>query len=156
LEDILVFFAATTRERLERNVGVPPEEIAGQLKVRAGTRVAVFSSWRSVDGKPFSFSKTYVRLALANQIRDEHLEESSLVELLDIQLNGRLSGAQQLLWATAADEEVALELGVPTGAPVLALGLTYYTADGEPAFYTSSLFRGDRYVHHVRLGRLPV
>jgi GntR family transcriptional regulator len=156
LEDILVFFAATKLVKRERNTEMPPADIAAKLQVPTGKALTVFSSWRTVDNEPFCFSRTYVRRALAAHLSDEDLIANSLVELLDRRQGERMSGAEQLLWATIADADVAPHLGVTAGAPVLALGLTYYTASGDAAFYSRSLFRGDRYIHRVRLGRLPI
>lgn len=155
LEDILVFYAATKLARLERKTDVPPPDVADKLRVPTRRRLTVFSAWRTLEDQPFSYSLTYTPTAIANQIGDESLLSASLVELLDRHFGARMSGAEQLLWASVADETVAPQLDVAVGAPILALGLTYYTADGDPAFYSRSLFRGDRYVHHVRLGRLP-
>lgn len=156
LEDILVFFAATELVKRQRDVQVPPEDVSEKLQLAPGTALTVFSSWRTADKQPFCFSRTFVRTELANEIPDESLLSNSLVEILDRQLGARMSGAEQLLWASVADDEVAPHLGIRVGAPVLALGLTYYSPSGEPTFYSRSLFRGDRYIHRVRLGRLPI
>ena len=155
LEDILVFYASTKLQTLERTTDFPPADVAEKLSVSPEKPLTIFSAWRTVGNQPFAYSLTYITSAIGNDLDLESLHEASLVELLDSQLGARMSGAEQLLWATVADEEVAPKLGIDVGSAVLALGLTYYTADGDPAFYSRSLFRGDRYVHHVRLGRLP-
>lgn len=155
LEDILVFYASTKLQKLVRTTDYPPADVAEKLRVSPDEPLTVFSAWRTVGDQPFAYSLTYITSAIGDELDLESLHEASLVELLDSQLGARMSGAEQLLWATVADEDVAPKLGVTVGAAVLALGLTYYTADGSPVFYSRSLFRGDRYVHHVRLGRLP-
>jgi GntR family transcriptional regulator len=156
LEDVLLFFASTRVVGSRREMVSAPAHVAEQLALAAGTPVCVIVRWRTLDDRPFCVSSTFVDTERAALITDEDLSRSTFIELLEENLGARLSGAHQVLWATVADTAIAEQLDLAAGAPVLALSLTYYSTDGEPVAYTRTNFRGDRYTHHVRLGRVPV
>ncbi len=156
LEDVLLLFAATRVVGCERGLGLASEEVAVQLRVPVGTRVAVITRWRTLGDAPFCVSSTYLEPGLAAAITDADLARSTFIELLEQRAESPLSGAHQVFWATTADDGIAARLGVTAGMPVLAMALTYYSMAGEPMAYTRTSFRGDRYAYHVRLGRVPI
>lgn len=156
LEDVLLLFAATRVVGRERGVVAAADDVATQLRVPVGMRVAVITRWRTLGDAPFCVSSTYLDPDLAAQITDEDLTRSTFIELLEQRAESHVSGAHQVFWATTADADVAARIGGAPGIPVLAMALTYYSMAGEPMAYTRTSFRGDRYAHHVRLGRVPI
>jgi GntR family transcriptional regulator len=155
LEDVLLFFAATRVAGCERQRIPASVEVAEQLGIGTGSPVAVIVRWRTLGGEPFCISSTYLEPALADRITDADLARSTFIEMLEQDLGARLSGAHQVLSAANADEQLVRQLGLTPGAAVFCLTLVYYSADDKAVAFTRTSFRGDRYAHHVRLGRVP-
>ena len=127
--------------------------LARTLEVAAGAPVAEFERVRTADGEPLALERVYLPAERFEGIADADLEHSSLFELLADRYGTTLSGADQRVLAVAIEAEEAPLLGVEEGAPGLRFHTLARDTRGVPAYYATSLFRGDRYeieLHQTR------
>jgi GntR family transcriptional regulator len=132
--------------------------LARTLEVAAGAPVAEFERVRTANGEPLALERVYLPAERFEGIADADLEHSSLFELLADRYGTTLSGADQRVLAVAIEAEEAPLLGVDEGAPGLRFHTLARDTRGVPAYYATSLFRGDRYeieLHQTRTDAGP-
>ena len=103
------------------------------------------SRWRS--------SGSTSRPSASRGSQEADLEHGSLFEVLAERYDTSLSGADQRVVAVAIEAEEAPLLGVDEGVPGLRFHTLARDTRGMPAYYATSLFRGDRYeieLHQTR------
>lgn len=59
--------------------------------------------------------------------------------------------SHDILYSDLATGEIARQLGVAEGAPLLVRQRSGYDQHNDPVEYTISYFRGDRYRYHIDL-----
>jgi len=64
-----------------------------------------------------------------------------------------IADAEQLITATAADEDLGVHLKCAPGIPILHIERIYLNRQGEPVEYAVSDFLPEHYSYHSRLGR---
>ena len=123
------------------------------LEVPEAAEVVEIERVRTADGEPVALERVYLPLARYPGVDEADLAASSLFELLDERYGVRLREAGQRVVAVAIEPEEAELLGVEPGDPGLRFHTVARDAEGAPAFYATSLFRGDRYeieIHQTR------
>ncbi len=123
------------------------------LEVREAAEVVEIERVRTADGEPVALERVYLPLARYPGVDEADLSAGSLFELLAERYGVRLREAGQRVVAVAIEPEEAEVLGVEPGDPGLRFHTVARDAEGAPAFYATSLFRGDRYeieIHQTR------
>jgi GntR family transcriptional regulator len=119
--------------------------LARSLEVAPGAPVAEIERVRTADGTPMALERVYLPAERFPGIAEADLEHGSLFELLAARYDTRLSGADQRVVAVAIEAAEAPLLGVDEGVPGLRFHTLARDTRGTPAYYATSLFRGDRY-----------
>jgi GntR family transcriptional regulator len=119
--------------------------LARALEIAAGAPVAEFERVRTADGTPMALERVYLPAERFPGIADADLEHASLFELLAERFDIELRGADQRVVAVAIDAEEAPLLGVEAGLPGLRFHTLARDTKGVPAYFATSLYRGDRY-----------
>ena len=127
--------------------------LARTLEVPAGAPVAEFERVRTADGAPMALERVYLPAGRFPGIAEADLEHGSLFELLAERYGTGLSGADQRVVAVAIEAGEAPLLGVDEGMPGLRFHTLARDTRGVPAYYATSLFRGDRYEIELRQRR---
>ena len=127
--------------------------LARTLEVAAGAPVAEFERLRTADGEPMALERVYLPAERFGGIAEAELENVSLFELLAERYETHLSGADQRVVAVAIEAEEAPLLGVEEGVPGLRFHTLARDTRGVPAYYATSLYRGDRYEIELRQTR---
>ena len=127
--------------------------LARSLEVAAGAPVAEFERVRTADGEPMALERVYLPAERFQGIAEADLEHVSLFELLAERYETHLSGADQRVVAVAIEAEEAPLLGVEEGVPGLRFHTLARDTRGRPAYYATSLFRGDSYEIELRQTR---
>lgn len=115
------------------------------LELAPGAPVAEFERVRTADGEPMALERVYLPAERFPGIAEADLEHGSLFELLAERYDTRLSGADQRVLAVPIEAAEAPLLGVDEGMPGLRFHTLARDTRGVPAYYATSLFRGDRY-----------
>jgi GntR family transcriptional regulator len=127
--------------------------LAGALAVAPGDPVAEFERVRTADGTPMALERVYLPAERFPGIDEADLANGSLFELLGARYGVVLTDADQRVVAVRIGEGEAPLLGVDEGAPGLRFHTLARDAEGTPAYYATSLFRGDRYEIELRQTR---
>jgi GntR family transcriptional regulator len=127
--------------------------LARSLEVAPGAPVADIERVRTADGTPMALERVYLPADRFPGIEDADLEHGSLFELLSNTYGTRLSGADQRVVAVTIEDPEAPLLGVEEGMPGLRFHTLARDTRGTPAYYATSLFRGDRYEIELRQTR---
>lgn len=127
-------------------------ESARALGLNLGTEVHRLTRVRLVEGEPVAVETTDLNARAAPDFF-EHADFSSqsAYALLRERYDLHPTSAEQTLESAAADQQVALQLGLPRGAPVLRLTRLTFDAAGEAFEYVRSVYRGDAFTMKVRL-----
>jgi len=133
---------------LSRRTEPAGAHVQAALGLRGEEDVHVIERLRLADGTPMAIERSHVAAALAPDLAQVSLENSSLYQVLTERYGIVLDGGEQTIEAGLADGEDARELAVAPGAPVLWIRRRSLQG-GRPVEYTESVYRGDRYHLHI-------
>jgi GntR family transcriptional regulator len=122
------------------------------LEIAPGAPVALIERVRTADGTPMALERAHLPADRFPGIADADLEAGSLFELLG-SYGVRLRDADQRVVAVAIGADEAQLLGVPGRQPGLLFHTLAWDWAGTPAYYATSLYRGDRYEIELRQRR---
>ena len=122
-----------------------------RLRLDLGHQMVRVRRLRLGDGRPMALEEASLPQSLVEGIEEHDFSRGSLYEFLKSR-QIELQGAHQTLEAILADEEQAMLLAVPQGAPLLLLERLSYDQFGRPAEFVRAVYRGDRYRFYVELG----
>jgi GntR family transcriptional regulator len=129
-----------------------PQVLAAALEIPPGAPVALIERVRTADGTPMALERAHLPADRFPGVEDADFEAGSLFELLG-SYGVRLRDADQRVVAVAIGAEEAHLLGVPEAQPGLLFHTLARDSAGTPAYYATSLYRGDRYEIELRQRR---
>ncbi|CAQ01027.1 GntR family transcriptional regulator [Clavibacter sepedonicus] len=139
---------ATTLVRHAR-MGVPPLEARAALGLDEGEPAWSIERLRLANGTPMALEVGWYSARVAPDLGDHDLS-ASLYGVLAERYGVHIDGAEQTVWADAADADTAEALEVTPGASTLVFRRTS-RAGGTPVEHVTSWYRGDRYQVHMAL-----
>jgi len=129
--------------------------LAASLEIAPGAPVVEIERVRMADGTPMAVERVWVPAERFPGIDGADLEHGSLFELLAERYGVTLAEADQRVVACAIEDDEAALLGVPDGSPGLRFHTLARDAERTPAYFASSLYRGDRYEIELHQRRAP-
>lgn len=127
-----------------------PAEIAELLQVKVGELVLYIKRTRHLDGHPVGIHETYLRGVTIT--RNELEQTGSLYQLLQTQ-GIVFDGAQDVIEAVSANEEMSELLDVAPKVPLLRVTRVSYTPGGVPIELVHAIYRSDFYRYRISLKR---
>lgn len=125
---------------------IPPERIREKLGLAEDERLLHFMRLICVDDIPLAHSRIYLRVpAEFTPTRSDLESGSSAFELLEREFGITLIQSENEAWATAADAEMAAQLQVPVGNPLLAIETVFITKGGVPSGFRTAMHRSDEF-----------
>jgi GntR family transcriptional regulator len=128
-------------------------EVAAALALPPGAAAYEIRRVRLADGEPVSLDVSWFPLDLGARLARENLAAHDVFWLLEHTLGVPLGDADHEIAAVAAEEDVALHLGVPCGTPILLVERLTRDAGGAPIDYEHLYVRTDRIRYGLRLAR---
>ena len=125
---------------------------ASTLEIASGASVALIERVRTADGMPMAFERAHLPADRFPGVEEADFARGSLFEVL-ASYGVRLRDADQRVVAVAIGPEEAELLGVGEGQPGLLFHTLARDSEGTPAYYATSLYRGDRYEIELRQRR---
>ena len=122
------------------------------LQLIPGTEIFILHRLRHMDALPIASDLSHIPLAVLPNPLDSDWSSASLYEQLALSGHAPTSSVTQLR-AINADPEQAHNLGVPTGAALLASSHTTYDSRGKPVETGGIAYRGDRYRYQAQVSR---
>lgn len=131
---------------------LPPPDIATLLHLPSDAIVEKLIRIRQLDGQPVAHLTSFIPQDLSGRICRRRLREFPILVLLE-EAGVKVAKARQTISARLADASVAYALGVPVGAPLLAISRVAYDENGRPVQVLKGLYRPDRYDYRIELSR---
>ncbi len=122
------------------NIQSPPA-----LQTARGAPCLTLERLRFGDDEPICHQSSTVIIACCPGLEQQDFSDQSLYELLSARYHLVINRIDHVVRAVAADGYRADLLEVPEGAPLLFVGTTAYTEEGEAIEYTAAYYRADRY-----------
>jgi GntR family transcriptional regulator len=126
--------------------------LATTLEIAPSASVALIERVRTADGEPMAFERAHLPADRFPGVDEADFARGSLFEVLAT-YGVALRDADQRVLAVAIGGEEAGLLGVREGQPGLLFHTLARDAAGTPAYYATSLYRGDRYEIELRQRR---
>ena len=129
-----------------------PDEAARMLEQPTGARALKIVRVRSDAQSPFSFTTTYVPEPEAGLLTEDSLGNRTVSSALE-SAGVVTASAEQRLSATVAGVDVAKQLRIEVGAPLIIMTRVMRDEDGRPVELIQALYRPDKYEYRVNLSR---
>jgi GntR family transcriptional regulator len=147
-------------ERLETKVlrfEIEPvsSHVARMLDLPESEDIVLLERLRFLRGEPLVVTTAYMPYSLCAPILELDMSDRSLFETYERELGFALHRGTRAIEARAAGSEVAEQLGVSEGAPVLVFSGVTYIEDGRAIEYFVGVHRGDRSRFETELFRPP-
>jgi GntR family transcriptional regulator len=127
----------------------PPTAIANEFKLKSNDTLLKMTRVRSRDNEPFGYYTSW------SKGLNKHKEKNTLETITRLEIfrmNGiEIKHVKQVLSAQAATIEVANELGVELGFPLLCLIRRSYDKDENLVDYLHARYHPDRFQYHMDL-----
>lgn len=130
---------------------VPPPELRDALKVGSEERLWEMKRLRLADATPVILEHRYVVQNLCPELTEKDVQ-GSLYAAWTQKYGLRIGGADDVIRAVAVKGKAAQLLEVPPKSPVLEVLSVGFIEDGRPLWWERTLYRGDQYEFHSRLG----
>ena len=127
--------------------------VAQLLELPESEQIVLLERLRFLGGEPLVVTTAHMPYSLCAPILDLDMSDRSLFETYEGELGHKLHRGTRAIEARAASAEVAEQLRVPEGSPVLAFSGVTYVADGRPIEYFVGIHRGDRSRFEIELFR---
>lgn len=134
---------------------IPTSDVARALHLPSDAIVEQLVRIRQFDEQPMAHLTSYIPEELSGRICRRRLRERPILMLLE-EAGVKVAKAKQSINAKLADSTVAYALGVPVGAPLLAITRVAYDENGRPVQLLKGLYRPDRYDYRIELSRKQV
>lgn len=128
-----------------------PQELLEPLALSETEEVYRIRRLRFANEEPIVVQEVYLVAELCEGIDRFNLETDSIYQHLIDDYHLELGSARESLEARAADEEMAGNLEISPGMPVLFSKRLTFLSNESPVEYTYSWYRGDRYVFELEL-----
>jgi GntR family transcriptional regulator len=128
-----------------------PGDVAQKLRLRPENEVYYIERLRLADGMPVTLENRYVVAKYCPRLSKVELE-GSLYAAWTETFKLEIAGADQVIRAVCLRSERAEWLQVEEGAPALQVMSVGYLSGGVPLWWERTLYRGDAYEFHNRLG----
>lgn len=128
-------------------------QVAMALEIAVGDAVIRIERVRTADGIPMAFETSNLALARFPDLLDRMSESASLYEVLGTAYGVRLENAEQTVAIDRLSEADAARLETATGEPCFAIERRAHDNMGKAVEFGRSLYRGDRYVIEMHVGR---
>jgi GntR family transcriptional regulator len=126
--------------------------LAAMLEIAPSASVALIERVRTADGEPMAFERAHLPADRFPGVEEADFAGGSLFEVL-AGYGVALRDANQRVVAVAIGGEEAELLRVREGQPGLLFHTLARDGEGAPAYYATSLYRGDRYEIELRQRR---
>lgn len=155
IEDLIALGVKTSAKVLSTGIISPPSEVAEKLGLPQGLQVVSIKRVRYVEDVPLAYHTFFFPLAIGARLLEEDLERCTILSVLRDKYGLPLVEKEQVIEAALADVEVAGDLQVEVGAPLLMLERFFVGAEQRPVGYFRSYYRADRYRYTVKLVQPP-
>jgi GntR family transcriptional regulator len=144
---------AVGNQLLEFNQAPASRRLAERLQVEIGAPLYRVVRLRLANRVPAILERVFLPCDRTTHLEEYDLERSSIHDLLAAGYGVRVQHVTQTIEAVTASDNVAKQLRVEEGFPLLMVSRTIHRAgDGKPVLYSQDLLRSDYARIHLELG----
>ena len=125
------------------------QEVAARLGLPAASRLVKIERLRLTGEEPFALETCYLPAEFSSLISAQ-LGRSSLFATLQHDFGVELAYADEEVDATAADANLAEELALPKGSPLLRIRQVIYSTKGKATIYVVGFYRSEQHTLFIR------
>ena len=126
------------------------QEVAARLGLPAASRLVKIERLRLTGEEPFALETCYLSAAEFSGLVSAPLGRSSLFATLQHDFGVELAYADEEVDATAADANLAEQLALPKGAPILRIRQVIYSTKGKATIFVVGFYRSERHTLFIR------
>lgn len=149
----LVSFSEAMKEKslsfktvlLKKEILIPDLKVAAFLEIPHGDKVVFIERVRLIDNYPVIYFKNYVHLCKCPDIMDDDLENQTLFSLIEEKYNHKIKWGRRYFKAISALGDVAFNLGLSVGTPVMYLEQVTYTHGNVPVEYSNVWINSEKF-----------
>jgi GntR family transcriptional regulator len=130
-----------------------PAWLSGPLQLDEGTKVIQVDRLRLADDNPVAFDRTWLPILYGHLLSRKKLENSTIYKILEDEYDIRVIRGTYRFTADVADKELAHELQVNEGAPLLMIERSTYTIGNKPVYFQRRYYRTDKVMYEMTLER---
>jgi GntR family transcriptional regulator len=129
-----------------------PKFLRDKLKLAKNCEeIILIKRVRLREKKSFAYTVNYLPVEIGEKISEEELYKKPMLQIMVEDLGIEFTEAFQTIQASFADQEVAEQLGIASGSPVLFVERIMYGKRLRPIELVQSSYPGDLYKYIVRL-----
>ena len=152
-ENLLTVGMQTKADLLSFELIETPAQLINETP-ELGAKVLKVERVRKYEKESFSFMRSYIPEEIGIQIKKKEIGNEPLLVVLD-RAGWLPTSAEQSLSATAATAEIAGELGVAIGSPLIYMKRLSRDQNDRLIEYFESFYRPDKFEYKMTLSRTP-
>jgi GntR family transcriptional regulator len=129
------------------------EEVAQRLHLSAGASITEIRRVRYLNRAPVSFDITFVPAHIGARLLKEDLVTRDIFLILENDYGIALGYADLAIDALCADADLAAQLQIDIGDPILRVARLTHSADGAPIDFEYLYCRSDNFQFRLRIER---
>jgi GntR family transcriptional regulator len=134
-----------TTRLLGSRVTAADRHVTGALGLSPRARVVAIERLRLVDGHPMSLQRSFLAVALGEQVLEVDLGVTPLSQVLEFKLGITIERARETVSAVRLGRREARELGCRAGAPAFESERVSVDTAGAPVVFDRVFIPGDRF-----------
>jgi len=134
-----------TTRLLGSRVTAADRHVTGALGLSPRARVVTIERLRLVDGHPMSLQRSFLAVALGEQVLEADLGVTPLSQVLEFKLGITIARARETVSAVRLGRREARELGCRAGAPAFESERVSVDTAGAPVVFDRVFIPGDRF-----------
>lgn len=144
---------------LRKELIVPPKWVAQKYLISPRTKVYWFRAVRTKVGDRFLLNDVYHTESIGSKINklnfdSEIISNKLMIALVEEYCGVILNNMNQTMSAESASADVAKQLGIKAGRPILVMDRDYFSTEGDLVQVTRSRYRLDHYRYTINVARL--
>jgi GntR family transcriptional regulator len=128
-----------------------PADVAAALKLTPPGRGYEIRRVRILDGMPLLLLEAYFPVDVGRRVARRNLRGGLIVPALREMLDPEIREEYQQIDALSATAELARQLKIEKGDPILCVKRLFVDGNGRPVVFFKTNFRADRYYYTVKL-----
>jgi len=153
IEEFRELGTTTTTKLIRQGPIAAPADVASAFGLAAGTAVYEFRRLRVLGSQPLLLLDAYFPLHIGRKFSKRDLDGALVVPALREIVPSRLREEYQQIDAIQARGELARQLRLASGAPILLVKRLFLDAAGNPVVFFRENFRADRYFYTIKLSQ---
>ena len=152
MDDLFYQVSKSKTKSVKMSKMAVPKLIKEKLELdRRDEEVVQIKRVRFKENKSFAYTVNYLPLEIGEKITAGELYRKPLLQIMEQDLGIQFTEAFQTIEASFASKEVAEQLGIPSGSPILFVERIVYSKKRRPVELVQTSYRGDLYKYIVRL-----